>query len=296
MCVIDGPIKRVAATKLFGCPTADKTRQLTVYSNAVDTPEENVMLLPVPHPESVVLETVHKELFEECKASFTYARGKSPLSVDRESMSQSGSYLAIRDHGSYQVVLVPSMAELDSVPPSFTTLSDDVKTYIRKHYGNGRFGVILCKLKAGATEYEPFAYSHALLETGKLFLPTRHYHVHDKPVSRGDEDYFERSYAFMAGGGGDRFAAFASTVGVAPIPTNPDDQADDWDHDVYTAGTVEAVAHKNRVLFPSDTNHITWSRMPAAYQLGTDVPLRCFSRRGYGPNEDLTFPLDITSQ
>ena len=98
MCVIDGPIARVAATKLFGCPTADKTRQLTVYSNAVDTPAENVMLLPVPHPDSVVLETVHKDLFEECENSFSRGRGESDSLIPM--CASAGGYLAVRDHGS----------------------------------------------------------------------------------------------------------------------------------------------------------------------------------------------------
>jgi hypothetical protein len=295
--MIDGPLNRVAKTKIFSCPTADKKRQLTVYSNTVDTPAENVMLLPVPHPETVVLETVHKEIFEECDASFSRGRGEFLCESDSSTLTaMSGGYLSIRDHGSYQVVLVPSMEDLDRIPPDFVTLSGGVKDYVRKHYGDGRFGILLCKLKAGAVNYEPFAYSHALLEEGRLFIPTRHYHVHSNTRFHADgrEDYFSRGYDFMSSGSGGLATFDSPALTAAATSTAESPNADDWDHDIYTAGTSSVHAHKNSRLFPKSINSIAWARMPAAFQMGTGMPLRCFSRRGEGPNEDLVFPIEGT--
>ena len=65
MCIIAGEVRRVAGTKLFVMPSSDGRRQITVYSNKVDTPGANVMCLPVPNPESIEFETVYNDLFKD---------------------------------------------------------------------------------------------------------------------------------------------------------------------------------------------------------------------------------------
>jgi hypothetical protein len=48
MCIIANPVVNVASTKLYVSPNKAGTRQLTIYSNDVDTMSENAMILPVP--------------------------------------------------------------------------------------------------------------------------------------------------------------------------------------------------------------------------------------------------------
>ena len=255
MCIIAGEVRRVAGTKLFVMPSADGRRQITVYSNKVDTPGSNVMCLPVPNPSTVSFETVYKELFDDCTRSFSYHASRS-LYADLG--AESPIYLPVQSHGSYKVVLVPTLDDLDRVPPGFLTLSDDVKRYLRANYSgqSATFGVLLCKLRAGAIDYEPFAYSHAMLSSGELFVPTRHYHV-----------------------------------GSHSRDLVSDSDADDWDHEVYTILTPTEIAHTKSGRAPMTTNRVDWSQMPVAYRHGCRFPMCLFERIGRGPNEDLMFLL-----
>jgi hypothetical protein len=255
MCIISDSVKHVAATKIFGMPSLDGSRQLTVYTNTVDTEAANVMCLPVPAPATIAFEKVPKGLFGQCKASIM------KLQQERSFMlgCDEGGYLAVQSHGSYDVVVSPSMADLDRVSPSFSTLTTEVVKFLRSNY-SGDYGVILCRLRPGPVNYEPFAYSHSLVG-GKLFLPTKHYHSHN-----GD---------------------FA--MGRAYYSTSSNDA--DWDHEVYTMMTEPRVSHNvgpNRV--PKPRNEINWSAMPLAFRVGADAHVKLFEVKGGDfPNQDLSF-------
>ena len=313
MCIIAGEVRRVAGTKLFVMPSSDGRRQITVYSNKVDTPGANVMCLPVPNPDSIAFETVYNDLFKDCKKSFLQPKF---LSASNTLSFQDGgavrSYLPVQNHGSYDVVVAPTLDDLDRVPPGFLTLSDDVKGYLRSNYTEKEspFGVLLCKLRPGSVEYEPFAYSHALLASGKLFVPTRHYHI-ESPGSGRDAD----SGVWGGAGVSLRVMDFSIMAGSRPFDDESpwlvaanrrmtssiarahrnSDRADDWDHEIYTALTPSTVAHNVSDRPPADRNAINWAKMPAAYQFGAAYPLRCFERIGAGPNEDLTFPIAVSA-
>jgi hypothetical protein len=82
MCIISGPVISVNSTKILALPSNDGTRQLTVYRNAVATPESNAMCLPCPNPETIEFESVPKDIFSQCSSSFGFrmtrgARGGS---------------------------------------------------------------------------------------------------------------------------------------------------------------------------------------------------------------------------
>jgi hypothetical protein len=208
MCIISDPVNRVAATKLFAMPSRDGKRQLTVYTNTVDTVATNVMCLPVPAPATVAFEKVPKDLFKQCSNSIQVVRKEPSWSYSlMPSASKSRPHLAVQSHGSYEVVLVPSMDELDRVPPSFATLTPQVIEFLRSNYPAG-FGVILCRLCAGVATYEPFAYSHAL-ESDRLFLPTKHYHSHD---TIGNADWDHEIYTMQTD------AKQAHNVGPKKVP------------------------------------------------------------------------------
>lgn len=294
MCMLSWEISHVGKTQLFACPSLDGTRQLTVYSNVVDTPADNVMVLPVPFPESVKFETVHKELFRECTDSFPKSRGRGvseSLYCDHKSRSE----LKIIDHGSYQVVLVPSLADLERVPSGFAAISEGLRDYIRTSY-NPSYGVIVCKLKPGSINYEPFAYSHTLLDSShisdssineisyfpsrkQLFLPTRHYHKHKGDSTR------------------------RSTGAVHPLPPifyESNRVVDDWDHDIYVMYPdwetirkqhefVETCVDRNY----SKTNSINWSKLPKDFQHDKEVPIGHFKYYGQGTNKDYIYQLEV---
>lgn len=231
-------------------PSRDGGRQLVVYSNAVDTPVDNVMVLPVPRPETVEFETVPNDLFAQCEASFFR---EATLSVATRGFGLRGMpELEVRSHGSYAVVLAPSVADLGRVPTSFTRLSPEVTAFLAGEYPSG-FGFLLCKLKDGHTEYTPFAYSHALGPADRLFTPTKHFHMD----SYGSVD----------------------TVTA------------DWDHEIYTALT-DHYAHNDMRRTRRPGNQINWARMPNGFQMNPSVPLNCFVRKGSQyRNEDLQFRL-----
>lgn len=189
MCIIDRPVNKVAKTKIFSMPCKEGKRQLTVYTNAVDTPSENIMCLPVPNPWSVSYESVPKELFEQCKKSFP---DPPPPPIDYTasrmlSWSAKDEPLEIKSHGSYEVALVPSLYEFHRIPGTFIVLTEDVKRFLFNNYPPD-WGVLLCKLKEGLNDYEPFAYSHDI-DNNALFLPTKHYHVGSKGENHADWDH-----------------------------------------------------------------------------------------------------------
>ena len=270
MCIISAAVKRVAATKLFAMPSRDGKRQLTVYTNTVDTAATNVMCLPVPAPATFAFEKVPKDLFKQCSNSIQVVRdeptwGRSLML----SASNSRPYLAVQSHGSYEVVLVPTMDELDRIPPSFATLTPQVIEFLRSNYPTG-FGVVLCRLRAGSTAYEPFAYSHAL-EGDRLFLPTKHYHSHPIDYSLGGRpaNWWEEDH----------------------LPGDAD-----WDHEIYTLQTDAKQAHNvGPKKVPKYNNEIEWDEMPAEFRAGSSYKVHLFEREGSGyRNEDLQFPLRQT--
>lgn len=276
MCIISDSVKRVAATKLFGMPSLDGSRQLTVYTNTVDTPTTNVMCLPVPAPNTVKFEKVPKGLFGQCESSLmTVYHDKSWGGLKLSAGTNSRDYLAVQSHGSYDVVVAPSMGDLDRVPPTFATLTPEVIQFLQANYP-ADFGVILCRLKAGSVNYEPFAYSHALI-SDKLFLPTKHYHRH-KPSNSlwgGISSTWGDGSLINGGHSYDHSAAVHA----------------DWDHEVYTMMTDPRIAHNvgpKRV--PKPRNMIDWTEMPLEYRVGANAHVKLFNAEGSDlPNEDLSF-------
>ncbi len=256
MCIISGPVHTVSATRIFVCPSRDGLRQLTVYENAVDTPTENMMCLPVPNPASVVFETVPDDLMSHCAWSIQQDRSRG-----RDMLSWGGEEpLTIISHGSYEVVLVPSMHAFDRVPNGFA-VSADVVHFLQAEYPE-TMGVLLCRLKPGNTTYTPFAYSHTLQREGQLFVPTKHYHVHSvKPdVAMG------------------RALASVDTVHA------------DWDHEIYSYMTTPR-AHDAQGRLPMPHNRIPWNRMPAGFGWSPEKPLHLLRRVGDWPNMDVVLTL-----
>ena len=258
MCIISNRVVSVNTTKLFLLHSKDSKRQLVVYSNIVNTSQNNVMILPVPCAESVVFEKVPKEIFQQASWSFPTT---PKWSLHDESSYYSYSKgktnpIIIQSHGSYDVAVVPSKKDFGSIPETFVTLSEEVKRFLMSNYDYS-YGFLLCKLKAGIVDYEPFAYSHEIKDN-TLFLPTKHFHV--------DADF------------------------VSGRSSNPKITAD-WDHEIYFCGLPKLSLPKEKVKYSKD-NEIDWDEMPKNFNVGSFAPIQKIVRKGSSyPNEDIELRL-----
>jgi hypothetical protein len=220
----------------------------------VQTENNNLMVLPVPYPDTVEFESVPREFWRQCSESFVpgvpaersgwWAGTRGP---------EVPAYLEVLTHGSYEVALAHTVEDLARLRPDFAHLEPDVLEFLAKNYGEPqnygkRYGFLVCRLKAGATEYEPFAYSHARRNSGDMFVPTMHFH-------RGADGVVETEKA-------------------------------DWDHEIYSLGTGPD-AHSSRWEMPHDRNVLDWNEMPMKFRLGPGVPMRKLTRRGEGQNKDM---------
>ncbi len=292
MCIISGPVLSVNNTKILVLPSRNRRRQLTVYRNAVDTPDSNMMCLPVPNPNTVKFEHVPKDIFKQCDNSFAKEYRQATLSA-RSWSSGTRSALPVLSHGSYDVVLVPSMSDFDRIPSPFNTLTEDVITFLTQSYPP-EFGIVLCRLKQGHSDYEPFAYSHDIQTNGKLFFPTKHYHVESSShLSDINDNGDNNSWDFMFGKSllGTLIPNSHSMARFSPPSRNipkvvTHKYADDWDHELYSAGTDqrEHSSEDKRIQYG---NVIEWEKMPAEFQLSNTVSLRCKEIVGEYPNKDI---------
>ncbi len=185
MCIISEPVESVAKTKILVAPDATGTRQLTVYSNAVDNNSpNNAMLLPVPNPQTVQFHDLskYKNIFSDCDNSFykpvSRSLGLSFNSAD--SYSAKSAKLEVFDVGSYKVSLAMGVKDLKRVDESVFSLSDGCYEMMVQEYSDPVFGFVICKLNTGREEYHPMGYSHEIYQ-GKMFIPTKHYHAHGLP-------------------------------------------------------------------------------------------------------------------
>lgn len=282
MCIISGPVVSVASTKILVLPSKNRKRQLTVYKNEVATQNQNAMCLPVPNPHTVTFETVSKDIFKQCANSFSIARSSmiyEHAGAVSASFSIKKSYLPVVSHGSYDVVLVPSMNDIERIPPTFTTLSEEVIKFLKASYPE-TFGVVLCRLRQGKADYEPFAYSHDIQPNSQLFFPTKHFHNHNVTEEQRWDSIFENS---LLGG---RYSS-------RTLPQiNNSLFADDWDHEIYSAETP-AWCHESKRKGMKKTNEINWLEIPNDFQLGSSTSLRCKEIVGMSTNIDIEMPIEV---
>lgn len=181
MCVIQGNTKSVADTEIFCAPCANGKDQVTVYSNAVSmhtASNNNAMILPVPGGAdrfSVIDLSRDPDMFKKIESCFPQKRS---LSMDSLSTANSatcaGGYLAVKQCGSYQYSLVPSIEDFGRVDPRAFQLSPDVRQLFLDKYPRG-YAFLVCKISDNK-KFHPVGYVHPLPAGGKLFVPTLHFH------------------------------------------------------------------------------------------------------------------------
>lgn len=252
MCIIPGPIHSVNNTKLFVLPNRSRTRQMTFYKNSVGSPDENMMILPVPNIGSIELHKVkYKKMFDDLRSSVTYIPERSyQFNYDMNTLRCAASYepLPVISHGSYLVSIAPTLQDLFRLDATVFDFSEELYNFFAKHY-TSEFGYLCCKLKEGKQDYEPICYSHNLHSNGKLFVPTLHYHNHG---GRIDTDHA------------------------------------DWDHMIYSAGTTN---HANHKFISNKENKMAWSKFPEEYRHDEKIPVRCAEITGNEYNRDIAFVL-----
>lgn len=176
MCIITSTVDSVSTTRIYISADHANRRQLTIYSNVVASPEENVMVLPVPNPDSVeLLDFSHyPDFFTDLKACFI-ERTQRSYTNNTFLVSKSTNSLPVFRIGSYDASIVPSIADFPrlQIPMDRTLIP-----FLKSKY-NAEFGFIICRLAPGKKEYHPFAYTHDQHSSYRLFIPTMHYHPGD---------------------------------------------------------------------------------------------------------------------
>lgn len=254
MCIILGTVSSVAQTKLFVLPNKDKTRQMTFYSNAVDTPKENMMILPVPTNGGLIeLHTIpSKDLFQDLRKSVSKLVSRESYGLTRSFIASASipkqDRLEVKLHGSYAVSIAPKLEDLRRLDPTLFDINEEILQFFAKHYSR-EFSYLCCVLRKGHKGYEPLCYSHPLHSSGKLFVPTLHYHKHAGRLQK---------------------------------------ESADWDHTIYSVGTEDKA---NRGYTSNYENAVNWSLFPPEYQKQKVSSVRCAEIEGFFPNQDIAFAL-----
>lgn len=205
MCIIANEVKHISNTQILIGINRDKNIQYTIYSNNVENEVPNAMILPVPYPQSVKFHdlSLYENLFRDCEYSFPRPQ-KLTLSPDTKSATKSATkILEVISVGSYKVSLAMTLSDIKLVDKTIFVLDDECEKVLQNYPDN--FGFVICVLDIGKESYHPFGYSHQIMEEGKIFIPTKHFHKH--------------SY---------KNGIFGKAIGVYN-----DYMANDWDHDIY---------------------------------------------------------------
>jgi len=251
MCIIADEIESVSKTKIFVATNPTKTRQITVYSNFVNSVvNNNAMILPIPSSQNVDFIDLsnYKDIFDDCKSSFYDLNFSLGMRTKSFSMN-SKNILPVFNVGSYQVSLALNFEQLSNVNKNVFQLRDDLKKMLYEFYSNPNWGFIICKLSKGPEEYHPFAYSHNIVDN-KLFMPTRHFHVESTNKTQINNNMW------MDGTSMSNYS-FINTNTNTNTNTNAYKKiADDWEHDIYI---VNFDINKNQYITQFNSCKDVWS-------------------------------------
>ena len=293
MCIIANPVVKVASTKIWVSPNKDGTRQLTIYSNNVDTMTKNAMILPVPTTDADSIKFIdlsfYQNFFNDCKSCFrstklfTYSSGDT-LGVTLSSNSLKRSTLAVHDVGSYKASIVPSLSDFDRLDTTVFRVDADLADMLKSTYSSG-FAFIVCQLEKGSVNYHPFAYTHTLAQNGKLFVPTKHWHAHTNNGAGNSwlPGFLPRN-AFSGRGGlyGQDMDYLRSTVSA------------DWDHIIYSPNTNLDSCMNDQYEFVN-TNPIDWQKLPSDYRWASFAKLNRWTKEGDWNNKDIEASFNVSS-
>lgn len=258
MCLISKSVNEVANTELFCGVNTDRTRQITVYANTVDNiSTNNAMVLPVPFPKSVQFHNLenYKNFFSDCKKCFSSPKYGTDGGFSITNGLSLNSTLKVYDVGSYKVSIANSLDDLCKVNTNVFELSDGLRNELKKTYSNPVFGFIICKLSQGKEKYHPFAYSHQIAN-GKVFIPTKHYHEHNKNINNFYNNFRNDELNKTFNG----YNADGTFSSVKPNNTklhNGVETVDEWNHYIYL---YNVDINSNDVVKKMNSGNDLWSK------------------------------------
>jgi hypothetical protein len=298
MCRISTRIKKVSKTNLFIAPNADKTRQITIYSNLVhNASTNNAMVLPVPLPHTIqfIDLSAYKDLFKNCAKCFEpkVMRSEDSFGMKR-CKGKSTKKLEVFNVGSYTISLATNLAELtDDVDESVFKLSDGLKADLTELYAaEPNWGFIICKLNTGLNDYHPFAYSHDIYDK-TVFIPTQHYHEMDT-----DDDFSINGSSSVAIDNTNlSYSQFLrnKTAGLNVVKQQPKKNnntvADDWSHAIYLLNLypTATMQRMNSCREIWNQKMVDFTKIPN-FEFGPVQNFEKISIHGTHDNIDLTIP------
>lgn len=186
MCILTTEVHSVSNTHIYVSADDTNRRQMTIYSNTIDSSGSNTMILPVPNPETLeILECSHSpEFFQDVKKCFHIETIDIPCPIYKI--------------GSYKVSLVNSVEELCNVQFEEFQITEKVLSFLKTTYKDGNFGFLLCKVDPGIHTYTPLIYTHRLHSSGQLFIPTLQYesNIWDHTIYSPATTLFSNSFRF----------------------------------------------------------------------------------------------------
>ena len=246
MCIITSTVNSVSGTQIYVSSDETYRRQITIYSNRVNTPVDNAMILAVPNPGSVkFLNFKHyTSLFDDLASCFGYNFSTRALA----SATRSAGTLPVYSVGSYNASIVETLREFKRLDEEVFDVADGLLEFLEEKYAGTGLGFIVCQLKSGTHTYHPFAYTHHQHPSGRLFVPTMHYHPHASWKKFTDDDA-------------------------------------DWDHTIYSSATNLRSPHWDDKVFKS--NKVDWSKFPPEYRWARNVEIDRWEKYGTWKNCDL---------
>ncbi|GEP41224.1 hypothetical protein [Brevifollis gellanilyticus] len=182
MCCFSGTqlVQSVSKTRIFG--RQEKKLQHLIYSMSIVASDAVAMVLPVPvvpgGPDDAMKFadfSGYPKVFDDLELGF-----RPPVTVYRGSPAALPALpkpvLEVKQVGAYEASFVPTIADFSRLDARFR-LPDDVW---KKLPGYAAFGFAVFKLRAGAQDVHPMAFSFPTARPGHVFFPTLH--IHDGEV------------------------------------------------------------------------------------------------------------------
>jgi len=99
--------------------------------------------------------------------------------------------LEVKTVGSYKVSVAKNIEDIERVNSDVFKLPENIEHLLRKLYEKD-FGFVICKLdlNTAGTKAHPIGYTHPLLESNRIFVPTMHEHNNGEELPYWDHEIF----------------------------------------------------------------------------------------------------------
>lgn len=182
MCIFTGDVRQVSSTRIFA-REAGGGRQFLVYGMRYEAASDLAMVLPLPVARGSGEDAVqfidlsgYPSFFEDLEAGFF--RDTRGWRGGTRSAEPTKGILPVVRVGSFDASFVPTLADFSRLDPRFR-LPEQVWDYLPQYQS---WGFAVFKLRRGAVQVHPMAFSFPKMPGAWLFFPT--VHVHDGQVHR----------------------------------------------------------------------------------------------------------------